>query len=372
MHKKFTQYVSQPESIAVTAPLPPTLLFPHPVIPAPGRVTEVAPGVLWLRMPLPFALDHINLWLLEDEVDGVKGWTVIDCGYGDAVTRTLWETHFAESFAGLPLLRVVATHYHPDHLGNAAWLLGRCAGAEPLLWITQAEFQTAHVVWNQLTRYRMDESAGFFRRHGMSQEACEHQAARGNLYRSAVPELPQSYRRIVGGDALRIGGREWRIIIGLGHAPEHASLHCRDLNLLISGDMLLPKISTNVSVWASDPDGDPVRLFLGSILRYNDLPEDALVLPSHGLPFIGIRTRVKALTDHHRDRLADLQGAATAPVTAYELLPILFRRKLDIQQEYFAMGEAVAHLNHLWHHGRLQRAPGSDGVVRFSSIPHQE
>jgi glyoxylase-like metal-dependent hydrolase (beta-lactamase superfamily II) len=363
---------SQPQSTLVTAPLPPTLFFPHPVIPAPGRVIEIAPGVLWLRMPLPFALDHINLWLLADEIDGVKGWTAIDCGYGNAATRALWETHFAENFDGLPLLRVVATHFHPDHMGNAAWLLGHCVGADPLLWVTQAEFYTAHLVWNQLVQHRMEDNAAFFRRHGMPQAAAEHHAARGNLYRSAVPELPQRYRRIVGGDTLSIGGREWDTIIGLGHAPEHVSFHCRELNILISGDMLLPKISTNVSVWASDPDGDPLKLFLDSIVRYADLPDDALVLPSHGLPFVGIRARVNALADHHRDRLAELQAAASAPVTAHDLLPVLFRRKLDVQQQFFAMGEAIAHLNHLWHHGRLQRALGSDGVVRFSSIPHQE
>lgn len=323
-------------------------------------------------MPLPFALDHINLWLLADQVDGVRGWTAIDCGYGDAATRALWESHFAENFGGQPLLRVVTTHYHPDHMGNAAWLLGHCAAADQLLWATQAEFYTAHLVWNQLVQYRMEDNAAFFRRHGMPQAATEHQAARGNLYRKAVPELPQRYRRIVGGNALSIGGREWDTLIGLGHAPEHVSFYCRELNVLISGDMLLPKISTNVSVGGSDPDGDPLKLFLDSIVLFTDLPDDALVLPSHGLPFIGIRARVNALADHHRARLAELQAAASAPATAHDLLPILFMRKLDVQQQFFAMGEAVAHLNHLWHQGQLQRALGTDGVLRFSSIQRQE
>ena len=356
----------------MTAPLPPTLLFPHPVIPAPGRVLEVAPGVLWLRMPLPFALDHINLWLLADEVDGVRGWTAIDCGYGDAATRALWETHFADAFAGLPLVRVIATHYHPDHMGNAAWLLERCVGAAPMLWAAQAEFQTAHMVWSELTQYNLAGSAAHFRRFGMPQATVAEQSARGNTYRHGVPELPQRYRRIVGGDTLAIGGRHWQTIIGLGHAPEHVSFYCAELNTLISGDMLLPKISTNVSVWASEPEGDPLRLFLHSIQRYTELPDDTLVLPSHGLPFIGIRARVKALGEHHRERLAELEAAASAPVTAFDLLPVLFRRKLDPQQQFFAMGEAIAHLNHLWHQGRLQRQPGPDGVVRFSRIPHQE
>jgi glyoxylase-like metal-dependent hydrolase (beta-lactamase superfamily II) len=331
----------------------------------------VAPGIFWLRMPLPFALDHINLWLLADEIDGVKGWTAIDCGFGNAATRALWETHFAENFGGVPLLRVVATHYHPDHMGNAAWLLGHCAG-DKLLWATQAEFQTAHLVWNQLVQFRMEDSAAFFRQHGMPASGANDQAGRGNLYRSAVPELPQQYRRIIGGETLAIGGRDWSTLIGFGHAPEHASFYCQALNMLISGDMLLPRISTNVSVWPSDPEGDPLALFLDSIIRYTQLPDDALVLPSHGLPFIGIRARVKALGDHHRERLAELQSAAVAPITAYDVLPVLFRRVLDVQQQFFAMGEAIAHLNHLWHQGRMKRAVGHDGVVRFSSILHQE
>ncbi|MEP7084243.1 MAG: MBL fold metallo-hydrolase [Betaproteobacteria bacterium] len=331
----------------------------------------VAPGVFWLRMPLPFALDHINLWLLADRIEGVDGWTAIDCGFGNGITRDLWESHLARNLGGLPLLRVVATHYHPDHLGNAAWLLERCSG-DPLLWTTQAEFQTAHLVWNGLTQFRMADSAAFFRSHGMPEAAAEQHAARGNLYRAGVPELPQRYRRINTGDTLIINGQEWSTIFGYGHAPEHVSFYCRALNVLISGDMLLPKISTNVSVWASDPDGDPLQLFLDSIARYTELADDTLVLPSHGLPFIGIRARVKALASHHRDRLAELQLAATDPVTAHQLLPVLFRRPLDVQQQFFAMGEAIAHLNHLWHHGRLRRAVGGDDVVRFSSIPHQE
>jgi glyoxylase-like metal-dependent hydrolase (beta-lactamase superfamily II) len=354
--------------IFVTAPLPPTLAFPYPDIPAPGKTLELAPGVRWLRMPLPFALDHINLWLLDDEIDGVRGWTAIDTGYGDATTRALWDAHFADSLEGRPLLRVMTTHYHPDHMGNASWLLERSGIRDKLVWSTQAEIHTAHLVWNQLFRYRMPDNAAFFGQHGMPQTAVSEHAARGNRYRHGVPELPQSYRRIQGDDVIRIGGREWRVMIGLGHAPEHASFHCAESRLLISGDMLLPKISTNVSVWANDPQGDPLRLFLESIEAYTALPDDTLVLPSHGLPFIGIRARVKALFDHHRDRLLELEAAARDRVSAFDVLPVLFRRKLDLQQQFFAMGEAIAHLNHAWHQGRLRRESGADDIIRFSSI----
>jgi glyoxylase-like metal-dependent hydrolase (beta-lactamase superfamily II) len=360
---------SSPRTDFMTAPLPPTLLFPQSTPPAPGAVTAVAPGIRWLRMPLPFALDHINLWLLADEIAGVEGWTAVDTGYGNDTTRELWIQHLADNLDGRPLLRVITTHYHPDHMGNAAWLLDRSAAPERLLWSTQSEFHTAHLVWNQLIQYRMADNAGFFARHGMPQDASGAHAERGNQYRRGVPELPQTYRRYNGGDVLRIGGRDWRVLIGLGHSPEHASLHCPELGVLISGDMLLPKISTNVSVWASDPLGDPVRLFLESIRRLTDLPDDTLVLPSHGLPFIGIRARVSALAEHHRARLAELEAAATTPVSAFDIVPLLFRRQLDIQQQFFAMGEAVAHLNHAWHQRRLQRMIGSDDVIRFSRIP---
>ena len=356
----------------MTAPLPSSLSFPHADIPAPGRIAEVAPGVMWLRMPLPFALDHINLWLLVDEIDGVRGWTAIDCGYGDQATREIWQQHFGDTFRGMPLLRVIVTHYHPDHLGNAQWLLESNPRAHRLLWSTQSDFYTAHVVWQDLVQYEMHRTATFFARHGMPADVTQAQAGRGNLYRIAVPELPQAFRRIVAGDEIMIGGHAWRVIVGVGHSPEHASFWCRALNVLISGDMLLPKISTNVSTWGTDPEGDPLRMFLASIRAYNALPADVLVLPSHGLPFVGAHARVKALEQHHAERIDELLAAASSPVTAYDLLPVLFRRKLDIQQQFFAMGESVAHLNHLWHQGRVRRIPGPDGIIRFNAHPQQE
>ena len=348
------------------------MLYPHPNAPAIGRVIEVADGVFWLRMPLPFALDHINLWLLRDEIAGVKGWTLIDTGFGDAPTRAAWETHFAETMQGLPLLRVIVTHYHPDHIGNAEWLLQRVDG-EPLAWMTLGEFSAAHLNWNQCV-VEMKDFAAFFARHGMPNELTAVQGERGNIYKIGVPTLPRQYRRLLTGDSVRIGQRDWRVIVGLGHAPEHASFYCPSIGVLIAGDMLLPRISTNVSVGPQDPEGDPLALFLSSIGVYTRLSEDTLVLPSHGFPFIGIRPRVDALNEHHRARLAELQAATseTDSVTAYGLLPVLFRRSLDTQQQFFAMGESIAHLNHLWHQRRLSRSIGRDSVIRFSSIRKEE
>ena len=338
------------------------LTYPVESPPPPGETLEVAPGVLWLRMPLPFALDHINLWLLPEEDSGA---TLVDTGLGDAATRGLWERHFATTLAAAPIRRIIATHYHPDHLGNAAWLAGHYACGVAM---THAEYLTAHAAAGQFAGYAPETVISLFRRHGMTEAHLAALATRGNSYRRGVPELPQTFDRMVGGDLRQAGGDVWRVIEGRGHSPEHASLYCADRGILISGDMLLPRISTNVSVSAIDPDGNPLRRFLDSLDAFEDLPEETLVLPSHGLPFRGIAARISQLRGHHDERLAELRTAlaqAHAPVCAADLLPVLFRRELDVQQRYFAMGEAIAHLNFLWHAGQADRRVGEDGAIRF-------
>jgi glyoxylase-like metal-dependent hydrolase (beta-lactamase superfamily II) len=338
----------------------PALAFPHREAPAPGTVRSIAPGVLWLRMALPFALDHINLWLLEDG----EGWTLVDTGLGDEPTRALWTRIFADVIGERPVRRVLVTHYHPDHAGNAGWL---CARFGAPLWITQAEYLTAHAVREGVAGYVPGATLALFRANGLDEARQAQMATRGNIYRRQVPEFPDAYRRIMDGERIAIGGRDWRVIAGYGHAPEHASLHCESLGLIISGDMLLPSISTNVSVWAVDPEGDPLGQFLGSIRRFRELPAETLVLPSHGLPFRGAAARVGQLEAHHEARLAELMEAcAEAPRSAAEVLELLFRRKLDTHQMFFAMGEAIAHLHFLERTGSLRRAVGADGVTRFA------
>ena len=336
------------------------LEYPFASLPAPGAAIAVAPGIHWLRMPLPFELDHINLWLLEEE----DGWTLIDCGLGNAATRALWEQVFAQVLGGRPLRRVVVTHYHPDHAGNAAWLCQRF-GAR--LWMTRAEFLTAHAVLHGAASFSAEASAALFRANGLGEQGTALLLQRGDLYRKLVPEFPAEHRRLMHGSSVRLGGRDWRVIVGYGHAPEHASLHCPELNVVISGDMLLPKISTNVAVRPIDPSGDPLGLFLDSIRHFGELDEHVLVLPSHGVPFRGARARVAALEAHHAARLGELQAAcAAAPRSAADVLEVLFRRRLDSNQIFFAMGESIAHLHYLYYAGRLSRATGSDGVVRYA------
>ena len=338
---------------AVTA----TLRFPLPEAPAWGKSLEIVPGIRWLRMPLPFALDHINLWLLADG----GGWTQVDCGFGDDATRGWWQTHFATTFGGAKLARVIATHCHPDHLGNAAWLTERFAC--PLV-MPQAEYLTAHALADEHSGYGVEPTCALFSRHGLEPQHVAALRARGNQYRRGVPELPVHYQRLIAGDGLTIGSRRWDVIAGHGHSPEHAALYCPDLGVLISGDMLLPRISTNVSVWPPEPEADPLARFLASLESFARLPPDTLVLPSHGLPFTGIPTRIEQLRTHHAARLAEVEAAATTPVAAATILPLLFRRELDAQQRFFAMGEAIAHLNHLWLAGRLRRLE-TNGSFRF-------
>jgi glyoxylase-like metal-dependent hydrolase (beta-lactamase superfamily II) len=339
------------------------LEYPQAKPPAGGETLEIAPGVHWARMPLPFALDHINLWLLEDEAAGEPGWTLVDCGIGDDVTRGLWERVFATRIAGRPVTRLLVTHHHPDHAGLASWLIER-TGAQ--LWMPQAEYFAAHAMRDGSAGFAFDRVVAMFERNGLSGERLELMKQRRSNYRIRVPAFPSDYRRLMDGDAQRIGGRDWKVIMGYGHAPEHAALYCEELGVLISGDMVLPKISTNVSVWANEPEGNPLALFLNSLSRYAVLPATTLTLPSHGLPFRGLRERIAQLKEHHRLRLDELHEVCDSPRSAADVLDTLFRRKLDTHQLFFAMGEAMAHLHLLEREGRLLRSVGGDGVLRFA------
>lgn len=332
-------------------------------LPESGRTLEVAPGIRWIRMALPFALNHINLWLLRDKIDGREGWTVVDCCIAHDEARAQWEQVFANEMQGLPVLRVIVTHMHPDHIGLASWL---CERWNCRLWISATDYFSARVASASTTGYGGEAAARFFASHGLSDpDAVAKVRARGSYYGSMVPSVPASFRRLHDGMTVSIGGRSWRCISGYGHAPEHMSLYCDDLKVLVSGDMMLPRISTNISVHDLEPESDPLTAFLESIDRLRELPKDTLVLPSHGKPFTGLHARIDQLRDHHRDRLADVLEACRTPQSAADMLPVLFKRSLDLHQTTFAMGEAVAHLHALWHGGSLRREMGEDGVWRF-------
>ncbi|MEI2416634.1 MBL fold metallo-hydrolase [Orrella sp. JC864] len=337
--------------------------------PEPGQALEVAPGVLWVRLPLPFALDHVNVWLVRDEFAGRQGWTLIDCGIARDEVKAQWEQVFQTALQGLPVLRVVVTHMHPDHVGLAHWL---CERWQAPLYMSMADYALARL-WSQPgakgSAAGGEQAVAHYARHGLTDADSQAQIRqRATYYSGLVPAVPDTFHRLLHGYVLSIGGRDWRLIVGHGHAPEHISLYDPQAKLLVSGDMVLPRISTNVSVFDMEPDANPLQLYLDSLSNYDGLPADTLVLPSHGRPFVGLHERIAQQRSHHDERLADvIQACGARPCSASDIVPVLFKRKLDLHQLTFAMGEALAHLHALYFQGKLGRSTGEDGIVRFSA-----
>jgi glyoxylase-like metal-dependent hydrolase (beta-lactamase superfamily II) len=344
------------------------LQYPWADPPVAGAWITLRPGLHWVRMPLPFALDHINLWVLDDEIDGRPGFTIVDTGITSDATKASWERVFDDLFAGRLLLRQICTHFHPDHLGLAHWLTAggaRARWAAPL-WMTATEYAFGRL----LSQGGGDTSGGgaaeHFRRNGLTdEEALAKVRSRGaGYYPKLVPSVPPQFRRIQDGDEIAIGPvhakRVFRVIVGFGHAPEHASLYCAADRVLIAGDMVLPRISTNVSVFDIEPEANPLPRYLHSLDHLLLLPAETLVLPSHGRPFMGLHQRVAQQHAHHRERLAEVLAACSTPQTAASIVPVLFKRTLDLHQTTFALGESLAHLHALWYDGALVRTVRDD------------
>jgi glyoxylase-like metal-dependent hydrolase (beta-lactamase superfamily II) len=260
---------------------------------------------------------------------------------------------------------------HPDHVGNAHWLTNRWHTPQRpcRLWMSATDYYAAQLASRHANNFGGEKAADFFASHGLTDpESVAKIRARTNYFSAMVPDMPDAFHRLQDGLTVDIGGRAWTCHAGYGHAPEHIALHCPELDVLISGDMVLPRISTNVSVYDAEPEANSLTLFLQSLDRMRPLPERTLVLPSHGKPFHGLHARIDQLHEHHRERLAEVIAACRQqPTTAADLLPVLFKRQLDLHQTTFAMGEAVAHLHALWHQGTLTRTLGADGIYRFSA-----
>jgi len=357
---------TEPQSLAshyraapfYTSPMSNEPAYPFAESPATGTTMTVTPGVHWLRMPLPFALNHINLYLIEDD----DGLAIVDTGYALDPVKAAWMSVLAS--LARPVTRIIVTHFHPDHLGLAAWLEAETGAPVEM---TMGEYLTASMIWHQVPNFDGASMVALFRRHGLSDAACAALERRGNAYRQGVPALPTRYRRLLAGQTLRIGGRDWKVITGHGHAVEHAALHCVEADVLLSGDMLLPRITSNVTVFAQSPDDDTLRHYLDGVAAFEPLPASTLVLPAHGLPFRNLHGRIAAVRQHHHERLALLENDCSTPKTAAELLPVLFGSKeFDSHQNMFAMGEAIAHVNHLCHAGRLIGQADAAGIYRFT------
>lgn len=317
----------------------------------------VAPGVLRINSPLPFrGLKQVNLWLIED----LDGWTMVDCGFGSAEVRAQLEAVWAQALGGKPVTRLFVTHFHPDHMGNCGWISRRW-GIRPHM--TSFEWMAAQLAHRDLYTDDVPSSAAFFARHGLSRDQIDVYRAGFLLYSDCV-DMPDDYVSLSHGDLLQIGGRDWRVVVGAGHSPALAGLFCEASGVYIAGDQILPKITPNISVVHWDPLGDPLKLYLESLARIRLIvPDEVLVLPSHRAPFHGLHGRLDELSAHHRERLDFIRGLVDnrEPITAAECMRELFGFVLDGQQVFFAMGEALAHLNHLRGLGELEMLEDGDG-----------
>lgn len=310
-------------------------------------------------MPLPFALDHINLWALDDGEGRVA---LVDTGLGNDTTKDLWEVLLAGPLAGLAVSRLVATHFHPDHMGLAGWL---CRRLDVDLTASVREWLFGRMLWLEESEEFNDNQVRYYRRMGFDAEQLDGVRSRGNTYRARIDIMPVRVLGIRHGDEMTIGGRVWRMIEGGGHSPEHACLYCEEAGVLISGDQVLPRISPIVGVWPQQPEAEPLGLFLDALARLRQLPADTLVLPSHGLPFRGLHTRIDQLTAHHVERLEKTLSACVEPANAVQVLRALFTRELDAHQLGFATGETLAHLHHLMRKGSVVRELDAAGIWKF-------
>lgn len=335
------------------------LIYPFAEKPQPGATIEVAPGVQWLRLPLPFQLNHINLWLLEDG----EGWAVVDTGVDMPECRALWEQVFATALQGRPITRVIVTHLHPDHVGLAGWICERFGA--PLL-MSRTDYLMCRMLVMDTGKEAPEEGVSFYRAAGFPDEAIAAYKKRFGGFGTAVYRLPQSFTRLQDGDALKIGARTWRIVVGRGHAPEHICLWSDDGGLVISGDQILPRISSNVSVFPTEPEGNPLQDWLDSCARLRDLvAPDALVLPAHNEPFRNARKRLQDLIDDHEAGLGRLLAMLDEPRHAVDVFPALFRARITGGNYLMATGESLAHLNCLIARGRVVRHRGASGIDTY-------
>lgn len=334
--------------------------FPIAEPPAPGALIEVAPGVQWMRLALPYRLNHVNIYLLEDE----GGWAVVDTGLGTAECRAGWEAVLSGPFAGRKLTRMIVTHYHPDHVGLAGWLHKRF-GLD--LWMPRPEYLCSLALQHAPGDLGNEMHRPFYRRHGLSAEVIEVVLSRGHEYLRRTTGMPTSYHRIKHGDMLRLGGRSFRILTGGGHSLEQAMLVSDTDGLFLAADQVIARISPNVSVHAMEPDLDALGIYLASLATIRGtVGDEMLVMPGHGLPFLGLHARIDVLTAHHAERCGVIEDACrTAPLSVADIVPFVFPRELDAHQMSFAFGEVLAHVNHMLEHGRLVEEIEAVGTARY-------
>jgi glyoxylase-like metal-dependent hydrolase (beta-lactamase superfamily II) len=338
---------------------PPALVYPFATVPARGETIEVAPGVRWLRMPMPFRLNHINLWIIDDE----DGWALVDTGMRTDETLATWRELFAAAPVKRPLTRVLVTHMHPDHIGMAGWLTGRFKAR---LWMSRLEYLNCRVMMADTGHEAPPEAIEFYRRAGWSETPIENYRARFGNFGQYIHALPANYRRVHDGESFPIGRHEWRVVVGEGHSPEHACFYCPELKLLISGDQILPRISSNISVYPTEPDANPMHDWLASLDKIERLvPDDVLVLPAHNECFRGLHARIRALRDAQMLALDRLRQMLKVPRRSIDVFESLFSRPVTEADEHLlnmATGESIACLNYLHQKGEVERTRDDAGV----------
>ena len=335
------------------------LVFPFSEPPGTGQVIEVAPGLLWARIALPFRLDHVNIYMIEDG----DGWAVVDTGIANQPTRDAWEALVAGPLAGRRLTRLIVTHYHPDHIGLAGWLCERFS--MPLLASETCYLGCLNISLSP-GAMEAEHYSDFYRLHGMSDETAARVSTNGHNYLRMVSPLPPTFQRVVAGDELVIGSRRFEVLSGDGHAPEQLMFYAPEEKLFLAADQVLAKITPNISVWAVDPDGDPLGLYLRSLRMLKErLPADVFVLPGHQMPFHGLHRRCDELAAHHEERCGMIAAAcAEGPRSVAELVPVIFPRPLDPHQLSFAFSEVHAHVNYMIRRRDLAWISSPDGRRR--------
>ncbi len=331
--------------------------YPHETPPAKGTAREIADGILWIRLSMPLGLDHVNVYALREP----NGWTVIDTGLDTKLNRREWAAIIKDDLRGDPILRVVVTHHHPDHVGLAGWFMAQ--GAELLM--TRTAWLTARMLTLDEEPIPSPEAVSFWRGAGMDEALLSKRLDnRPFNFCDTVYPLPLGFTRLEEGAVHRLGGRDWVVHLGQGHAPDHATLWCQDAPLVLAGDQLLPSISPNLGVYPTEPMADPVAEWLESCARFETMArEDHLVLPGHKLPYYGLPARLAQLSDNHHGALARLREHLRAePRTAVDCFAPLFKRQIDEATYGLAMVEAVAHLNHLYHLGEVAREMDARGA----------
>ena len=341
--------------------------FPNKDTPETGQAIEIASDILWMRLPLPMALDHVNIYAIREKTDKFDGWTLIDTGFDTKKSRSIWEELLKGPLLNLPIKRVIVTHHHPDHIGLAGWFQSRY---ESEIWASRTTWLFARMMTLDRNEKLSKETLNFYKSAGMDEEILEQRSKSAPFnFSDVVAPIPLGFRRLQQDETVKIGERSWKIHMGNGHSPEHSTLWSLEGDIVIAGDQILPSISPNLGVYATEPEADPVGEWLESCERLLlEANNDQLVLPGHKLPFYGLPNRLEQLIENHHEALNRLLNFLITPKTAAECFEPLFRRKINSGEYGLALVESVGHLNHLLKEKKITREKTNDGVWLWKKI----